>query len=94
MTDTHIIYRGSDIHLPGLLQNADGSPINLTGAVVTLDQAPLLGATVTVTNAVGGAILIAAPWSSQWNDGRTLWFRLICDPGIATGFPQTWITIK
>ena len=96
MEQTLTIFEGTDIRLPGTLTSADNSPIDLTGATVSLIAGSLSGATVTVTNAAAGQIVIAAEWSATWPEGRQsfLQVNVTTAGGESTTFPKLWVKIQ
>lgn len=95
MNYTVTLQRGSDLVMSGVLRNADGTPINLTGYTVDLfEQSRDLNGSVTVTNAAQGEISIVAEWRDAWPSGRNMSFRVrIATGGRETAWPKVMVNI-
>lgn len=81
MIDTVWINAGSDLRLSGVLSDESG-PIDLTGMTVSVfDGDPILGVSVSITDAAQGKIAIAADWQNAWSTAPDMRFRVQVDEG-------------
>lgn len=95
------ITRGECLRVQGTWTNEDGSPIDLTGRVLSISEAyppALMAGTVTVTDAEQGKfeLFVDAETMTKAGMGRTNWLRLAMElPG---GCPDTserfWVEVK
>lgn len=93
---THRVNRHTDLILPGRFENEDGTPINITGATLSVVVNGPLTATATITGAVAGEIEVRVPYSAAWLDGRLMWFQVVLTlpGGDSLGFPRCWLDVQ
>lgn len=92
--------QGQILVVPATLYNADGTPVNLTGATVQFQMYPKPGGTAVVNgaasilNAAGGVVQYTGTTADTAQSGAFVGYFLVTNPGLPTiAYPAEGITV-